>query len=674
MIACDYRNMTHRYPVSVGKTELSGNVLTLDTTDNLGGKLPLRITFYKEGVIGVNFGKKGTYKPEYDFVEASFRKAADKVTAETTEEALTVHYEGYTLTIGLKAYSVTVTDKSGSVICTEAVDDLNPVGDGKDIIPPIGYTESEGKLQGSNIAYKLRYDEHIYGLGERFTEFDKRGQRVLMKNQDTLGCRDQTAYKNIPFYLSSYKYGLFVNSHLMTQFNIGYESTSTISIHHPAEGVEYFLLLGGSLKEIVSKFTRMTGPATLPPDWSFGLWYSTSFKDSSREAVEADAAALRKKDIPASVFHFDCYWLRDDMWCDFVWDDDMYPDRIGMLRGLKEKGFKVCLWINPYVTIKTEMFKEGDAKGYFVKDKSGKSYLADLWHGLLSLCAIVDFTNPEATKWYQEKVVRTLAEGVDALKTDFGENIPLDCVFSNGHTGEQMRNIYADLYNKAVFETIEKEKGKGNTMVWGRSGFAGMQKYPVCWSGDPRSSWECMGSTLRAGLSLGVSGVPFWSHDMGGFYGNVTNEVYVRWSQFGFFSSHCRLHGTTTRQPWAFGERAEAIIRDFSQLRYKLMPYILQTAKDCAKAGIPFIRPLVLEHEDDPTVATIYDQYYFGKDMMVAPVFGGDNAKRKIYLPEGEWEDLLTKKKYAGKQWIEVTAPLEYLPVFIRDGAKIPME
>lgn len=310
------------------------------------------------------------------------------------------------------------------------------------------------------------------------------------------------------------------------------------------------------------------------------------------------------------------------------------------------------------------MFREGSSLGYLVKRTDGQVYTADLWHGLLPWCGMVDFTNPDAKAWFQGKVKARLEEGVDVMKTDFAEDIPEDAVFSNGMTGKEMRNLYSRLYNQAVFEITCQVKGEENGIVWARSGCAGMQRFPVCWSGDPYSSYEGMAATLRGGLSLALSGVPFWSHDMGGFYGEVSEEVFVRWSQFGLFSSHCRLHGTSTRQPWAYGERALQILKKFIGIRYELMPYILENARACVEEGISFLRPLFLEHPDDPTVYGISDEYYFGRDMLVCPVFGGDGARRMVYLPSGIWKDYFTGEVYTGGRWMELTCPLDYMPVF----------
>ncbi len=654
---------------------LAGHCLNLEVEDQEGQSFNIELAFFQQGILRVQLGRDFK-QPEYSLTNANALCPCENVKLKDEANKLLVTHESRQLKIGKDPFSFALIAADGHVIYNENFNDVNSVGaEGEDLIPPMGFSVDEaGCITNVNLCASLRFDEHIYGLGERFTEFDKRGQQVVLINTDTLGCRDEASYKNIPFYLSTYGYGLFLNTHAISEFNIGYESVSSISIHVPQDFLEYYLITGDSLKAILSRYMELTGPAALPPDWSFGLWYSTGFKGNSRENALTDAERLRQEGIPCDVMHFDCYWLRDDMWCDFVWDEKMYPDWVGMLKILKEQGFKTCLWINPYVTIVSDMFREGAERDFFVKRSDGTIYTEDLWHGLLPYCAIVDFTKKEAALWLRKKVKYLLQRGVDVLKTDFGEDIPLDAVFSNGKTGREMRNIYSLLYNQVVFEATESIKGKGNGVVWARSGFAGMQRFPVCWSGDPKSTYEGMAATLKGGLSLSMSGVPFWSHDMGGFYGKVREDVFVRWSQFGLFSSHSRLHGTSTRQPWAYGERALEIVREFTRLRYRLMPYILQTAKQCVEESIPFVRPLILEHPNDPAVAGIWDEYYFGSDILAAPVFGGDQTSRWVYLPEGEWEDLLTQKQYSGKQWIKLTCPLDYMPIFKKKGALIPME
>lgn len=670
----DYKAYEHHFPIRLNYLENREHRVLLQTTDQFGKTIHLQLEFFQLGIIRIRFAEKTFKCPAYSVVQEQLLKKAvpEIVEYETSYEMKT---DEMRVEIQKNPFAFRVYHRNGILACEENMDDVDSVGAGYNQVPPMGYSMEGADVKGMNIGFRLHYDEKIYGLGEHYTAFNKVGQTIRMQNFDTLGCRDNTAYKNIPFYVSSYGYGVFIHDFSIFDFYVGTESLATLSAHVPADSLEYYLIVDPSVKKVVSTFTQLTGPAALPPKWSFGLWYSTGFKGNSRENTEKDAARFRKEEIPCDVLHFDCYWLREDKWCDFVWDEKLYPDRKGMFAALKRQGYKICLWMNPYVTITTEMYQEGKEKGYFAKNDKKEPYEADLWHGLLSPCVLLDFTNPEAKHWFQGKVRSILEEGVDVLKTDFGEDIPYDAVFHNGMTGEQMRNIYSRQYNEAVFEVVKQCKGEKNAIVWARSGCAGMQQLPVCWSGDPRSSYEGMAATLRAGLSLGMSGVPFWSHDMGGFYGTVTKEVFIRWSQFGLLSSHSRLHGTTTREPWAYDEETKEILKTFIQLRYRLLPYIWKTAKECVKEGIPFIRPLILECQEDKTVSEIWDQYFFGSDIIVAPVFGGESAKREVYLPAGEWEEMMGKKRILeGEKWYTVECPLNELPLFKRKDAVIEME
>ena len=680
MLKRDGTERDHSIPDKVWICARRKDGLSLGFLDRKGREYRGDLDFFESGAMRVRIYENYFVQPVYDLVNKESLKPLG-IEVSDGEDEIRVCFGSFVMRILKNPFAFQILGPGGVIVYEENMWDVNSVNEGFDQIPPMGFTrEAAGEIQEVNLAPKLHMDEHIYGLGEHFTEFDKRGQSVRMRNFDTLGCRDKESYKNIPFYISSYGYGLYVNDPGIYDFEVGSRSVSSISIRVSARQLEYYLILGNTLKEILAVYMNLTGPAALPPTWSFGLWYSTGFKRSNRDNVEQDAVLFQEYEIPLSVMHFDCYWLKEDMWCDFVWDDEMYPDRRSMIEGFKGRGMKICLWINPYVTVVSDIFREGDRLGYLVKHRDGSVYTADLWHGLLPYCGIVDFTNPEATSWYQAKIRERLEEGVDVLKTDFAEDIPEDALFFNRMTGKQMRNIYSRLYNQSVIQVTRQVKGDENGIVWARSGCAGMQQFPVCWSGDPYSSYEGMAATLRGGLSLAMSGVPFWSHDMGGFYGEVSEEVFIRWSQFGLFSSHSRLHGTSTRQPWAYGERALGIMKKFIDIRYELMPYILENARTCVKDGISFLRPLVLEHPEDPTVCGIYDEYYFGSEMLVCPVFGGDGARRRIYLPKGEWRDYLTGELYhsgspevsAGQIgsgiWIELTCPLDYMPIFQRLG------
>ena len=669
-----YKEYEHHFPAVLQSLNREGRVIILETKDNFGQPMKVELGLFESQIIRIRITQKLFTAPAYPVVREEILKELRTELVETTGK-YSISGDSFRIEIDKNPFAFRVYHADGRIAFQESSNDVDSVGEGFNQVPPMGYSVEGEEVKGMNLGFRLHYDESIYGFGEHFTNFNKVGQTVTMRNYDTLGCRDETAYKNIPFYISSRGYGLYVHDHGVFDFHIGSESAATLSAHIPGRSLEYYLFVNPSMKEILSAFMKLTGPAVLPPKWSFGLWYSTGFKGNSRKKVEADAARFRQEEIPCDVMHFDCYWLREDRWCDFIWDEVLYPERQTMIAELKEKGYKICLWMNPYVTITAKMYQEGSQKGYFAKNQKGEPYQADLWHGLLSPCALLDFTNQEAVQWFKGKVKVILQEGVDILKTDFGEDIPYDAVFSNGMTGKEMRNVYSRLYNQAVFEVSQECKGAGNAVVWARSGCAGMQQFPVCWSGDPHSSYEGMAATLRGGLSMAMSGVPFWSHDMGGFYGEVCKELFIRWSQFGLFTSHSRLHGTTTRQPWAYDEETKLILKKFIRLRYRLMPYIWKTAKECTEKGIPFIRPMVLEYQHDRNTRDIYNQYFFGSDILVAPVFGGDKACREVYLPEGTWEEMLGDRRiFGGVKWYSFECPLDYLPVFKRQGSKIETE
>jgi len=380
--------------------------------------------------------------------------------------------------------------------------------------------------------------EYIYGLGERFTPFIKNGQVVDMWNEDG-GTSSEIAYKNVPFYMSSKGYGVFVNHPEKVSFEIASEKVSRVQFSVPGECLEYFILYGPTPKEVLEKYTALTGRPSLPPAWSFGLWLTTSFTTSYDEnTVTSFIDGMAERDIPLHVFHFDCFWMKEFEWCNFEWDERVFPDPEGMLKRLKEKGLKICVWINPYIAQKSRLFDEGMEKGYLLKRPNGDVWQWDMWQAGMGL---VDFTNPEACEWYKSKLRRLLDMGVDCFKTDFGERIPTDVVYYDGSDPVKMHNYYTFLYNKTVFEVLEEKYGKGGACLFARSATAGSQQFPVHWGGDCSASYESMAETLRGGLSLGMSGFGFWSHDISGFESTATADLYKRWAAFGLSSN---IHGT----------------------------------------------------------------------------------------------------------------------------------
>jgi alpha-D-xyloside xylohydrolase len=407
----------------------------------------------------------------------------------------------------------------------------------------------------------------------------------------------------------------------------------------------------------------------MPPEWSFGLWLSTSFTTSYDEkTVMSFINGMEERKIPLSVFHFDCFWMKGFNWCDFTWDRETFPDPKGMLSRIKAKGIKICVWINPYIAQRSVMFEEGKKGGYFLKRKDGSIFQTDQWQAGM---AIVDFSNPDAAKWYNGHLEKLLDMGVDCFKTDFGERIPEDAVFFDGGDPERHHNFYTYLYNKSVFELLEKKRGKGEAVLFARSATAGGQKFPLHWGGDCESTFEAMAETLRGGLSLSMSGFGFWSHDIGGFEGIPNASLFKRWLAFGLLSSHSRLHGSYSyRVPWSVDEESTEVCRFFTEVKARLKPYILKIAKEAHEKGIPVLRAMLLEFPDDSTCAYLDRQYMLGPDLLVAPVFSEDNEVT-YYLPEGEWKQYLTGETIKGGRWITEKHSFLSMPILVRANAQL---
>ncbi|MER7518389.1 alpha-xylosidase [Streptomyces sp. NPDC126499] len=524
----------------------------------------------------------------------------------------------------------------------------------------------------------LGVGELVYGLGERFTPFTKNGQTVDIWQADG-GTSSEQAYKNVPFYLSSRGYGVFVDHPGKVSFEVGSESVGQVQFSVEDQTLTYYVVAGPTPKDVLTRYTALTGRPALPPAWSFGLWLSTSFTTPyDEETVTGFVDGMAERGIPLSVFHFDCFWMRAHQWSDFRWDPDTFPDPAGMLARLKARGLRISMWINPYIAQKSALFAEGVAGGYLVRRPNGDIWQWDLWQPGM---ALVDFTNPAARGWFQDRLRPLLDQGVDCFKTDFGERVPTDVVWHDGSDPERMHNYYTHLYNRTVFELLEKERGSGEAVLFARSATAGGQRFPVHWGGDCWSSFEAMAESLRGGLSLALSGFGFWSHDIGGFEGTPDPAVFTRWLAFGLLSSHSRLHGSDSyRVPWAFGEEAVEVARRFTELKHRLMPYLYAAAVEAHTTGVPVLRPMLLEFPDDPACRTLDRQYMLGPDLLVAPVFTAD-GEVEVYLPAGEWTRLLTVDAVGDTPGETVTGPgwrrevhgLDSLPLYVRPGTALPM-
>lgn len=515
-------------------------------------------------------------------------------------------------------------------------------------------------------ATSLSVGENIYGLGEHFGPLVKNGQSIDMWNDDG-GTSSDLSYKNIPLYLSNRGYGIFVNHPERVSFEVGTDRVEKVGFSVPGERLDFFYLGGGTMKEALKLYTDLTGKPALPPDWSFGLWLSTSFVTNYNEKTVTEILErMSEEEIPVSVFHFDCFWMKGYHWCDFLWDKEVFPDAAGMLKRLHEKGIRVCVWINPYIAQASDLFSEGMEKGYFIRKNNGDVWQWDKWQAGM---AIVDFTNPEAKKWYQLKLEALLDMGVDCFKTDFGERIPVEnVVYYDGSDARKMHNFYSYLYNETVFEIVKKKKGEKDAIVFARSGTAGGQKFPVHWGGDCFARYEAMAESLRGGLSLTLSGYGYWSHDIGGFEDTSTPDVYKRWVAFGLLSTHSRLHGSGSyRVPWIYDEEATKVLRHFVKVKEQLRPYLLEKAKENHETGIPLMRAMVLEFPEDPACAYLDRQYMLGERYLVAPVFC-PTGEVTYYLPEGSWKNYFTGKTTEGGKWITETVDYFTIPLWERIG------
>jgi alpha-D-xyloside xylohydrolase len=512
----------------------------------------------------------------------------------------------------------------------------------------------------------LSVGELVYGLGERFTALIKNGQMVDIWNKDG-GTSSEQAYKNIPFYLTNKGYGVLVNDPGAVSFEVASEKVKKVQFSVPGESLEYFVIDGPDPKGVLEKYTELTGKPALPPAWSFGLWLTTSFTTNYDEAtVNSFVDGMAERDLPLHVFHFDCFWMKGFHWTDFKWDEDVFPDPVGMISRLKEKGLKVCLWINPYIAQRSVLFEEGKAKGYLVKKPNGDVYQVDLWQPAM---ALVDFTNPDACEWFAGYLRELVDSGVDSFKTDFGERIPTDVVYYDGADPVKMHNYYTYLYNKVVFEVLEQKIGKNEATLFARSATVGGQKFPVHWGGDCYADYESMAESLRGGLSLGMSGFGFWSHDIGGFENTAPSHVFKRWLAFGLLSSHSRLHGSSSyRVPWAYDEEAVNVTRFFTKLKCSLMPYLYDIAVEASQKGVPTMRSMLLEFPQDPAAEVLDRQYMLGDSILVAPVFS-EQGDVSYFLPEGKWTHLLTGEAVAGAKWRKENYDFMSLPLFVRENS-----
>ncbi len=603
---------------------------------------------------------------------------------EESAEELRVAGGLLTLRLGRDPWFLRLLDPAGQDLLRENPGDVD--GLGRPFVWPLGYVW-DGDAPRVSESFHLRPDEHLFGLGEKFTPLDKVGQRIVSWTVDAFGSTSERSHKNIPFLMSTRGYGLLLDTGARITWELGNVSCQSYTIVAETAALDAYVIYGPTPAEILERYTALTGRAPVPPKWTFGLWVSSCGSYRDQAAMQRLVDGLDEHDLPADVVHVDPWWMTWRKYCDFTWDRGAFPDVEGFIADLHARGLHLCLWEHPYISVESDLFEIGKREGYFVKRPDGEVYIIDYGLSLAprpdgvvrfatpetswnARVAIVDFTNPAAYRWYQDLHRPVLRMGADVFKTDFGEDIPHDAVFYNGQTGATMHNLYPLLYNQCVYEVTQQERGYG--VVWSRSGTAGNQRYPVCWSGDPAADFDSLACTIRGGLSVGLSGVPFWSNDIGAFRGMPTPQLYTRWAQFTLLCSHARMHGDTPREPWFFGPEALAIVRRYTLLRYRLFPYLYSLAHEAHRTGLPVIRAMPLVFPDDPNTCDKDLQFMLGPWLLVAPIYDA-GEERMVYLPAGVWFDFWTGERYSGPATIRVHAPLDTLPLFVRGGAIVPM-
>lgn len=539
---------------------------------------------------------------------------------------------------------------------------------------PLAYCVKNGHRERATVSFECAPDEAFAGTGERFCKMDLSGHTFQLKNQDGQGVNNRRAYKNIPFYLSSRMYGVFYHTSAHCKLSLADHSTRSVQFLNDQAQLDVFLIGGETPEEILYGYRSLTGFPPLLPLWSYGVWMSRMTYFSADE-VNAICDRMRAEHYPCDVIHLDTGWFKTDWLCEWKFNEERFPQPEKFIRGLKEKGYRVSLWQLPYVADDAEQIDEAKTNRYIgpltkKQDAEGSNFSA------LDYAGTIDLTYPKAVDWYKGLLKNLLDMGVVCIKTDFGENIHMDAVY-HSMTPELLNNLYALLYQKAAYEITREVTGDG--IVWARAAWAGCQRYPLHWGGDSASTWDGMAGSLKGGLHFGLSGFAFWSHDVPGFHSlpnfmnsPVADDVYVRWTQFGVFSSHIRYHGTSKREPWSYPAIAP-IVKKWWQLRYALIPYIVAQSEKAARTGYPLLRALIFHHPDDRLCWHLDDEYYFGDDFLVAPVMNSEN-RRDVYLPEGEWVNFFTGECLDGGRWLKsVEVPLEEMPVYVRKGAEIPV-
>jgi alpha-D-xyloside xylohydrolase len=637
----------------------------------------LRLTLFDPCILRIRFGEDVDTGVYDNFMSREQRMliaepgSARFELIEESDDGWILHFDSYRLSILREPVRLVLRDQSGEIIWQQKKRDLFTA----DTVDLSSIRVENGESQWE--AFDLFEREKIVGLGERFDAVVRNGKSVDFRNKDAIGTSNGRTYINVPFVMSSRGYGVFINSSANMEWEIGTHELSTFGFSVDDVQLEYFVIPGPKPEDILKGYHSLTGDPRIPPIWSYGLWLSRN-SYISWDVVEEVVRESDQRKIPFDVIHLDTAWFKEDWNCDLEFSPERFPEPEKHMDELKAHGVRVSLWQYNFIPNKpnNHHLDEAIERRYYVAGTDGKPYAYDpACVGSWLDDIIIDFTNPEAYDWYCEKIEKLMALGASAIKVDFGEGVPDEGLY-HAIEGKRLHNLYSLVYNAAIAEATHRVTGEW--IVWSRSGTAGSQRYPLHWGGDSQCSWSGLAGTLKAALSIGLSGIPFFSHDIGGYIGRPDSELYIRWAQFGLLSSHSRTHGVgddNSREPWTYGSEAERIFRHFAELRYRLLAYLVRSGYEAQLRSLPVVRHLCLGYPGDDTAWTIEDQYMLGNDLLVAPILRpmDELRTRRVYLPHGVWFDFWTGKRIDGNGWITINVSLDYIPIFVRDGAAIPM-
>jgi alpha-D-xyloside xylohydrolase len=588
-----------------------------------------------------------------------FKKKGSGAMWKAMQNDNTIAYSSDYGTIEIKKYPwrIVVKDAKGKIL-TQTRHNIDNDSSQVKLLPFSFIKRGSDNSRSMNPVLTLAPGERIYGCGESFTSLNKVGQKVHLSVTDPQGPETDGQYKPVPFFFSNRGYGVFMHTSAPVTCDFGASYIGADRLFMADEQMDFFIFLGEP-KDILNEYTDITGKSPMLPLWSFGTWMSRITYFSQKEGLEI-ARQLRAHKIPSDVIHFDTGWFGVDWQCDYQFAKDRFEDPVKMLKQLSKDGFHTCLWQLPYFTPKNRFFPEIIEKGMHVVNATGGMPVED---------AILDFSNPETVSWYQSKIEGLMKQGVSTIKCDFGEAAPYNGFYHSGKGGLYEHNLYPLRYNKALWEVVERNH-PGEGIIWARSAWAGSQRYALHWGGDAATTNTGLQGDLRGGLSFGLSGFSFWSHDMGGFVTASPEDIYRRWLPFGFLSSHTRAHGAPPTEPWLISESFTDAFRACAEMKYKLMPYVYAQAKDCSERGLPMVRALLVEFPKDKGSWLVEDEYMFGSQILVAPLMESGNG-RDVYLPKGKWVDYQTGKVYEGGYQTIEAGEIPAI-ILVRDGSLIP--